>query len=679
MGILEDEGDRPLPLPRRDLAEVGPLEPRDDPQQRRLAAPRRAEEGDEIPRRDVEVDPVDGDQATGEALPDPGEPDTGGDGSVGAVHGADVSTPGGPVRGPGGVRYSIRSTNLNLYPILDRHDEGGNQMKPGSIDRRSFVLRGLAAGTAAAIAPVAGRAEEPKELTTAASAPAAPVGVPPFPLLEASIASLSAAQADGRYTARKLVELCLERVEAVDRGGPKINSIIELNPDALAIADALDAERKAKGARGAMHGIPVLLKDNIGTADRMRTSAGSLALAESTPLQDAFLVERLRAAGAVILGKTNLSEWANIRSTRSTSGWSGRGGLTRNPHVLDRSTSGSSSGSGAAVAAAIVPVAVGSETDGSIVSPSSICGIVGLKPTVGLVSRSGIIPISSTQDTAGPMARSVEDAAILLGVLAGIDPRDAATGRAKGKIELDYRRYLDPKGLSGRRIGVARALAGFHPDADRAFEEALGVLKKAGAILVDPVPLPTNGKFDDAEMEVLLFELKAEMEKYLSSLGPKAPARTLADLVAFNEKNRDREMPWFGQALREGRVEGATDRQEISEGARRLPEARRDRRAREGDEPQPPRRPRFPVERPGLDARPRERRPLQRRQQLLPRRRRLADDHRADGLHPRAAARPHLHRPPLRRGGAPPPRLRLRTGDDRSAGAAVPADDAVRM
>ncbi|WP_338267955.1 amidase [Corallococcus caeni] len=321
-------------------------------------------------------------------------------------------------------------------------------------------------------------------------------------------------------------------------------------PDALTLADALDAKRKAKGARGPLHGIPVLIKDNIATADRMQTTAGSLALVGAVPPRDAFIVERLRAAGAVLLGKTNLSEWANFRSTHSTSGWSGRGGLCRNPYALDRTPSGSSSGSGAATAASFCAVSVGTETDGSIVSPASACSLVGLKPTVGLVSRAGIIPISSTQDTAGPMTRTVADAAALLSVLAGEDPLDAATAASKGRAHPDYTKFLDPQGFKGARIGVPRErLFGYHPATDAIVERALEVMKAQGAVLVDPVTLPNMAKLDEAELEVMLYEFKAGLEAWLAQLGEGAPVRTLADLIAFNEKHREREMPYFGQEL----------------------------------------------------------------------------------------------------------------------------------
>lgn len=369
----------------------------------------------------------------------------------------------------------------------------------------------------------------------------------PFELDEVTLADLQQGLARGKYTAVRLVKAYLSRIDDIDRHGPSLNSVIELNPDALAIAAALDKERKVKGPRGPLHGIPVLLKDNIDTHDRMTTTAGSLALEGSIAPKDSFLVHKLRQAGAVILGKTNLSEWANFRGSRSTSGWSGRGGLTRNPYVLDRNPSGSSSGSAVAVAANLCPVAVGTETDGSILSPSSYNGIVGIKPTVGLISRSGVIPISHTQDTAGPMARSVTDAAILLGALAGTDPADLASTPAAQNLKPDYTQFLDPKGLRGARIGVPRKLFGSSKAVEKRMHELLDELKKEGAILVDPADIPTTGKFGNNEFLVMSYEFKAGVNAYLASLGPKAPVKTLEDVIQFNESHRDRELQWFGQ------------------------------------------------------------------------------------------------------------------------------------
>ncbi|MBK7597319.1 MAG: amidase [Acidobacteria bacterium] len=370
-----------------------------------------------------------------------------------------------------------------------------------------------------------------------------------FELTEATIAQLQDGMKQGRFTARSIAEMYLGRIAGIDKQGPKINSIIELNPDALSIADKLDEERKAKGPRGPMHGIPVLLKDNIDTADRMMTTAGSLALEGSYALQDAFIARRLREAGAVILGKTNLSEWANFRSTHSTSGWSGRGGLTRNPYSLDRNPCGSSSGSGASIASNLCAVAIGTETDGSVVCPASTTGIVGIKPTVGLVSRAGIIPIAHSQDTAGPMARTVSDAAILLSALTGIDPRDAATQKSRGRIQTDYTRFLDPNGLKGMRIGIARKYFGYSDKVDKLIDDAIDVLKRSGAIIIDPVGLEAPKAYEATELEVLLYEFKADLNKYLAGLAPNIRVRSMKDVIEFNEKNRQREMPFFGQEL----------------------------------------------------------------------------------------------------------------------------------
>jgi amidase len=352
----------------------------------------------------------------------------------------------------------------------------------------------------------------------------------------------------GRYTAKAITESYLKRIDEIDKNGPAVNSVIEINPDSLSIAESLDRERKARGPRGPLHGVPILLKDNIDTADRMKTTAGSLALAESVPPRDSFVARKLREAGAVLLGKTNLSEWANFRSTRSSSGWSARGGQTKNPYALDRNPCGSSSGSGAAVSANLCAAAIGTETDGSIVCPANANGIVGLKPTLGLVSRAGIIPIAHSQDTAGPMTRSVADAAIILGALAGVDTRDPATRRAAGR-QTDYTKDLDPRGLRNARIGVARNFFGFNDRVDNLMNEAIAVMKREGAVIVDPANIATSGKFDDTELEVLLYEFKADLNLYLSGPGRGTAVRSLKELIDFNERNRDREMPFFGQEL----------------------------------------------------------------------------------------------------------------------------------
>ncbi len=366
---------------------------------------------------------------------------------------------------------------------------------------------------------------------------------------ELTIAELQQQLASGALSAQAITRMYLERIELLDRSGPALHAVIELNPEALADAERLDAERKATGARGPLHGIPVMLKDNIDTADRMMTTAGSLALEGSFAPQDSTVAGNLRRAGAVILGKTNLSEWANFRGMRSTSGWSSRGGQTRNPYALDRNPSGSSSGSAVAVAANLCAVAVGTETNGSIVGPSYVNGIVGLKPTVGLVSRAGIIPIAHSQDTAGPMARTVADAAILLGALAGCDPRDPATEAARGLIPADYTRTLDPDGLKGARIGVARNLGGFDARVEGILEAELAVMRKLGAEIVDPVHVEGVHKLEAPETEVLLYEFKADLNAYLAALGPAAPVHSLAEIIAFNERHRSRVMPYFGQEL----------------------------------------------------------------------------------------------------------------------------------
>lgn len=414
------------------------------------------------------------------------------------------------------------------------------------IDRRGFLGATLAMGAGAA-STASCRPESRTGAPTPAEQP-----ITDFELDEVTVRELQARMEDGRLTARGITELYLARIEAIDKDGggrPGLHSIIEVNPEALDVADALDKERKESGARGPLHGIPVLLKDNVGTSDRMTTTAGSLALEGSIPQKDSFVAERLRAAGAVLLAKTNLSEWANFRSTRSSSGWSARGGQCRNPYVLDRNPCGSSSGSGAATSANLGAVAIGTETDGSIVCPSNANGLVGLKPTVGLVSRAGIVPISHSQDTAGPMTRTVEDAAILLSVLTGVDPRDRATSANEGRVESDYTRFLDANGLSGKRLGVARQLFGFHSGVDRVMEAAIAEMKRLGAEVIDPVELSSEDQLSDSEMEVLLYEFKSDLNLYLAELGDRAPVKTLAEVIAFNETNREREMPYFEQEL----------------------------------------------------------------------------------------------------------------------------------
>jgi amidase len=380
--------------------------------------------------------------------------------------------------------------------------------------------------------------------------PPPPTGTPTaFELNELSVAQLQEAMTAGRYTSRRLVELYLGRIAQIDAAGPQLRAVIEVNPDALSIADALDAERKQKGPRGPLHGIPVLIKDNIDTGDKMLTTAGSLALTGGPAPRDAFVVERLRAAGVVLLGKTNLSEWANIRSTRSSSGWSARGGQVKNPYVLDRNPCGSSSGTGAAIAASLATVGVGTETDGSVVCPSAVNGLVGIKPTIGLVSRTGIIPIAHSQDTAGPMARTVADAAALLNAMADVDPDDAAMASAPAARE-DYTAALKADALEGARIGVARAqYFGYSPPADALVNAAIELMKAKGATIVDPADIQTASRLEGCEIEVLLYEFKADLNAYLATRGTATAAGTLKDLIAFNEREKAREMPYFGQEL----------------------------------------------------------------------------------------------------------------------------------
>jgi amidase len=370
----------------------------------------------------------------------------------------------------------------------------------------------------------------------------------PLDLSEVTVAELQSRMAAGALSAHALAAWYLDRIARIDRDGPRLNAVIELNPEALADADRLDAERASGKLRGPLHGVPVLIKDNIDSADRMRTSAGSLALAEHIAATDATVVSKLRIAGAVILGKTNMSEWANFRSTHSTSGWSGRGGQTRNPYALDRNPCGSSSGTAAAIAANLAVLGIGTETDGSITCPASANGLVGIKPTLGLISRAGIIPIAHSQDTAGPMARSVTDAALLLAAIAGSDARDPATQGADRRQSDDYQAELKPDGLRGVRLGVARKFFGFNAGVDALMERAIATLKAAGAIIVDPADLPTHGKFDEAEQAVLLYEFKPDLNAYLAQIEPALP-HSLEQLIDFNKREAKREMPWFGQEL----------------------------------------------------------------------------------------------------------------------------------
>ena len=375
-------------------------------------------------------------------------------------------------------------------------------------------------------------------------------GNEPFELHEATVAGLQEGMESGRRTARSITELYLARIEALNRQGPELRAIIETNPEALSIADQLDAERQSSGPRGPLHGIPVAIKDNIDTHDQMTTTAGSLALEGSTPPQDSFVAQKLREAGAIILAKANMSEWAYWRGFKASSGWSGRGGQCRNAYALDRNPCGSSSGSGVAASANLVALTIGTETGGSIMCPSSINGLVGIKPTVGLWSRSGIIPISHSQDTAGPMTRTLRDGAVLLGAITGVDPRDEATAASEGNVHTNYTQFLDPDGLRGARIGVARNFPGFDERVLAVFDQAVEDLKAAGAEVVDPANIPSMDNanvFSELPTRVLNYEFKANINKYFESLGPDAPVKSLTELIAFNNANRDREMPFFGQ------------------------------------------------------------------------------------------------------------------------------------
>jgi amidase len=421
-----------------------------------------------------------------------------------------------------------------------RADKTSLEVPPRRRFLQASLIGGVTAAAVPALRPLIGVARENSPASMA-------VQVEPFEFDEITIAGLQEGMKSGKYSARSIAEKYLERMEAIDKHGPAINSVIETNPDALAIAEALDKERKEKGPRGPLHGIPILIKDNIDTGDRMMTTAGSLALLGSRASKDSYVARKLREAGAVILGKTNLSEWANIRSNHSISGWSGRGGQTKNPFALDRNPCGSSSGSGAGTSANLCAGAIGTETDGSIVCPSSANGLAGIKPTVGLVSRGGIIPISHSQDGAGPMCRTMRDAATILGALTGVDPEDSATTASRAKSYSDYTQFLNADGLRGARIGVLRKTFGFSPAVDKLMEAALEAMKKQGATLVDPVKIATLGKFGDSEFTVFMYELKADLNAYLTRLGASAPVKTLKEIIDFNERNPEKEMPYFGQ------------------------------------------------------------------------------------------------------------------------------------
>lgn len=409
------------------------------------------------------------------------------------------------------------------------------------MNRRHF----LRTGSVASLAPMAlvaceaaGEENKPRQ-----ASPVSPTD--PFELDEITIDALQEKMANGSYTSKQITQLYLDRINAIDQNGPALHSVIELNPDALSIAAERDKERAEGKLRGPMHGIPVLIKDNINTADKMMTTAGALALAGNIARTDAFIIKQLRLSGAVIIGKTNLSEWANFRSTRSTSGWSSRGGQTKNPVMLDRNPCGSSSGSGAAVAANLCAVAIGTETDGSVIAPASFCGIVGIKPTVGLLSRSGIIPISATQDTAGPMARTVKDAAILLGVLTGVDEQDPVTRQSQGKVQPDYTKYLDPNALKGKRIGIEKAYLTGHPDVTALYKTNIELLKKLGATIVEVELLAKCREAGQSETAVLQFEFKDGVNRYLATAN--APVKTLKEVIEWNRANESKAMPYFKQ------------------------------------------------------------------------------------------------------------------------------------
>jgi amidase len=556
------------------------------------------------------------------------------------------------------------SSNEQSEGEMSRREKRQGGLKLG---RRSFLRDGARAVAAASAGTVLIRAAEKSHTLAAQAAPA------PFELDEYTITELQQQMSSGKLTARSITEKYLDRIEEIDRKGPRVNSVIEVNPDAMAIAEALDKEREQKGPRGPLHGVPILIKDNIDTADRMKTTAGSLALAEAAAPKDAFLADRLRQAGAVLLGKTNLSEWANFRSTHSSSGWSARGGQTRNPYALDRNPCGSSSGSGAAVAANLCAAAVGTETDGSIVCPSSANSIVGIKPTLGLVSRSGIIPIAHSQDTAGPMARTVRDAAILLGALTGVDAADAVTRGSRDKAHTDYTKFLDPNGLRGARVGVARKFFGFSDSVDKLMNDAIEHMKRLGAVIIDPADIATAGKFDDSEYEVLLYEFKADLNAYLARRGAGAQARTLKDLIEFNERNREREMPYFGQEI----FIKAQEKGPLTSRAYRLALSKKHRLSRaEGID--------ATIRRHRLDAiigptgaaladRPDQRRPLHGRQLHARGCGRVPERDGPGGLRPRAPGRHLVFRGGLQRAHADKAGLRLRAGDEAAPPAAVPA------
>jgi amidase len=444
------------------------------------------------------------------------------------------------------------------------------------MDRRKFIKRGSVAGLAAGTLISSCKLPSHKEEPTAAELKSTTGDTSPtgFELNEVTVDDLQEMMKNGNHSSRSITELYLKRIDAVDKNGPKINSVIELNPDALAMADAMDSERRSGKLRGPLHGIPILIKDNINTGDKMMTTAGALALEGHKAANDAFVMKQLRAAGVVLLGKTNLSEWANFRSTRSSSGWSSRGGQTKNPCVLDRNPCGSSSGSGAAVAANLCAVAVGTETDGSVTAPSSFNGIVGMKPTVGLVSRTGIIPISKTQDTAGPMTRTVRDAAILLGAMIGMDSDDAVTAESDGKTQTDYTQFLDANGLQGKKIGIERSFLEGHEGVVALYKQAIEVLKSKGATVIELDILKEINPLGDAEFNVMLYEFKEGVNKYLANAN--ANVKTLADVIAYNKTNEAKAMPFFKQELLEkSEAKGSLDSKEYTDAVKKSTSAKK--------------------------------------------------------------------------------------------------------
>jgi amidase len=442
------------------------------------------------------------------------------------------------------------------------------------MERRDFIKNSSLAGIAITSAAVVASCNTPVKEEKQEPAKTPGSNADNFVLNEITIDGLQQKMQSGQYTSRSITQLYLDRIDSIDKKGPSINAVIEINPDALSIADEMDKERKSGKLRGPLHGIPVLIKDNINTGDQMMTTAGALALLGNKAAKDAFIINQLREAGAVLLGKTNLSEWANFRSTKSTSGWSSRGLQTKNPFFLDRNPCGSSSGSGAAVAANLCTVAIGTETDGSVIAPSSFCGIVGIKPTVGLLSRSGIIPISATQDTAGPMARTVRDAAILLGALTGVDNEDAVTNNSNGKAQKDYTSFLDANGLKGKKIGIEKSFLKGQPDVVASFQQAIELLKQQGAMIVEIELLKETGKLGDAELNVLKYEFKDGVNKYLASAN--ASVKTLADVIAFNKQNEAKAMPWFKQEILESCQEkGGLDNKEYKDALAKSTSARK--------------------------------------------------------------------------------------------------------